>query len=613
MLVVAYSGCGEKFLEEEPKGTFAATGSLKSEADAKAAVDGGYWLLGGRIGGFNDFHGVKSMHFGAANWSDNYGNIDQYQFNADDGNLNVIWEQLYRGINNVNWAIKGIGEMPQGTIFGKVQGGDGKTYSMRDKYIAEARFLRGLAYFYLANLYGEVPMPLEPYTDAVADRPRFNIPKSTSAELYTQILADLQYAADVLPVKSNYGAADKHRASSGAAKALLAKAYLYMGDFQKYFPEGGPLNPQLMDANTAYDSAMAYAKEVIESQEYDLYDDYRKNGSTFPEYEYGAEHIFAFPHDILALNDQFGARCMPPDNPVGCEDPGWRGSRRLGRPIIRTMPLDYRRWATIIYSTVRKRFYPSRFWDQKNITVQNLTSNDGPIIRFAEVLLIYADAASERFDAVTPEAAEALSRIRKRATNFFGNVQTPGKETFVGFNIYDASTGQIGNVEELRANPSEYDVEWAGFGSSFTPTGVLYFSETDKSFKDFHEGMAIDYSLVDLSVGVPMQRLPEGSTKPENLNSKRADIDYVNLYLIRAEDLQNLSIEEFRSEVFNEYDYELLWEGTRTFDWRRKRRLLELEDWGKVRDGTLTERNYVFPLPQPEIFANPLLKQAQGW
>jgi hypothetical protein len=125
--------------------------------------------------------------------------------------------------------------------------------------------------------------------------------------------------------------------------------------------------------------------------------------------------------------------------------------------------------------------------------------------------------------------------------------------------------------------------------------------------------MAIDYSLVDLSVGVPMQRLPEGSTKPENLNSKRADIDYVNLYLIRAEDLQNLSIEEFRSEVFNEYDYELLWEGTRTFDWRRKRRLLELEDWGKVRDGTLTERNYVFPLPQPEIFANPLLKQAQGW
>ncbi|MFV0606511.1 MAG: RagB/SusD family nutrient uptake outer membrane protein [Niabella sp.] len=577
LLIISYS-CSNSFLEENPKGLYFAENSLITEQDAKAAVDGVYHTFAGRTGGFNDEGGVYDPLIGGSNQSENSWATRTWTFSSSDGRIKAIWEKLYQAINMANWAIKGIAEMPENIPFKSYTGADGQGYNYRDRFIAEARFQRALGYFYMVNFWGPIPMPIQPYIDA---NQNFFQNRASTDTIYRQIIADLEHAAAVLPLKSNYSTGDKHRASSGSAKAILSKVYLFMGDYQKYFPEGHALNPAIISADEAYDKAMQYAEEVIQSREYALYDDFRKTTSCFPEYEYGSEHVFAFPHDELALNnyDQWGARNMPQDNPVNCTLPGWRGNKNMNRICIRTMPCDYRRWATIIYSVRSRGFYGSRFWDQRHITNQNATGNDGYVIRFAEVYLIYADAANERNNGPTNKAAEYLSIVRKRATTFFGN--------------------------EATAQPFTHDVEWEGFGSKFVPTGTLYFDESTDSPGGTHQPLVVDYTLVDLAEGVPMQT---GGTR-----SRRATVDYTNLYLIQPEDLVAMTYTDFGENVYKERDWELFWEGTRLFDLRRKRRMEELPDYGRVSNGVIQPKHYLLPIPMSEILVNPNIQQNPGW
>lgn len=575
---VAIYSCDNSFLDENPKGLYFAENSLITEADAKAAVDGVYHTFAGRTGGFNDEGGVYDPLIGGSNQSENSWATRTWTFSATDGRIKAIWEKLYQAINMANWAIKGISEISENIPFKTYAAADGKQYTTRDRFIAEAKFQRALGFFYMVNFWGPIPMPTEPYIDA---NQNFFQNKATTAEIYTQIIADLEYAAAVLPLKSKYPTSDKHRASSGSAKAILSKVYLFMGDYQKYFSEGHALNPAILSANEAYEKSMQYAQEVIESGEYSLYDDYRKTTSTFPEYEYGSEHIFAFPHDELALNnyDQWGARNMPQDNPVNCTLPGWRGNKNMNRICVRSMPCDYRRWATIIYSVKGQGFYGSRFWDQRHITNQNSTGNDGYVIRLAEVYLIYADAANEKNNGPTQKAAEYLSIVRKRATTFFGN--------------------------EVSGEEFTHGVEWEGFGSRFTPYGSLYFDESTNSPGGTHVPLVVNYAQVDLNKGVPMQT---GASR-----SRRATVNYTDLYLIQAADLIKMNYSVFGESVYKERDWELFWEGTRLFDLRRKRRMEELPNYGRVSTGVIQSKHYLLPIPESEVLANPNIEQNPGW
>ncbi|HCX75252.1 MAG TPA: RagB/SusD family nutrient uptake outer membrane protein, partial [Algoriphagus sp.] len=135
---------------------------------------------------------------------------------------------------------------------------------LKTQYLAEARFLRAYFYFFLVRAYGDLPLidrPLNP-----AEYRQARVPKE---RIYEFIEEDLQFAADNLPEKSEYSASDLGRATSGAAKAFLAKVHLFQNDFQ---------------------AAFQVAQEVISSGEYALYPDYeaifRKEG------EHSSESIF---------------------------------------------------------------------------------------------------------------------------------------------------------------------------------------------------------------------------------------------------------------------------------------------------------------------------------
>jgi starch-binding outer membrane protein, SusD/RagB family len=114
------------------------------------------------------------------------------------------------------------------------------------KAVAEARFFRALAYFYLVRIWGPVPI-IESSDDAITSPNKRRI---ITDHVFRYIVDDLKKAESVLPLRSSYGSvSDRKRISKGAAQALLAKVYLYTKD---------------------YTNAKDYAQKVITSNEYGL-------------------------------------------------------------------------------------------------------------------------------------------------------------------------------------------------------------------------------------------------------------------------------------------------------------------------------------------------------
>lgn len=130
---------------------------------------------------------------------------------ANTENLN-IWKNLYSVIYQSNALQENIDLSP------------GMTSSTKKQLKAEARFLRALAYFYLVNLYGDVPLLLTTEVSSTSTATR-----TPSLQVYSQIIGDLQEAEDNLT--ESYPSSDKVRANKWTAASLLARVQLYKGDW----------------------------------------------------------------------------------------------------------------------------------------------------------------------------------------------------------------------------------------------------------------------------------------------------------------------------------------------------------------------------------------------
>jgi hypothetical protein len=270
--------------------------------------------------------------------------------------------------------------------------------ALKNRLKAENRFIRAFAYFNLVKVFGGVPIVLEPVPISTD---KF-IPRSSEQETYAVIDGDLKFAITHLPEKSEYPASDLGRVTKGAARALLAKTYLFRGDF----------------ANVE-----KYALEVINSGEYDLYPDYE--GIFRPEGENNVESVFevqaSTSPEINIGTDKYNTAQMPAPRGWGINWP----SEDLENAFE---PGDPRKGATILYkgetmydgvtidppaafTTLRynkKAYVP--FWEG------GTNSNDPGnvrLIRYADVLLMAAEAMNE--NGKPHEALTYLNKVRERA------------------------------------------------------------------------------------------------------------------------------------------------------------------------------------------------------
>ncbi|WP_299782621.1 RagB/SusD family nutrient uptake outer membrane protein [uncultured Formosa sp.] len=206
--LVTLNSCSDD-LEEELKGQLSES-NISTESDATALIDG---IYNGLLAGGWDYYASGVLARATDGITDvfilndsKYRPLETYDWSDEDISAD-LWASIYTVVDRANWAIlliEGIDE----TAFKDVS---------REQLIAEAKFLRGLAYYDLTGLFGSVPLKLEPtQSDEVG------LARTDLEAVYVQIEADFEYASTYLPGKSY----TPGKASKGAAYGLLAKTQL---------------------------------------------------------------------------------------------------------------------------------------------------------------------------------------------------------------------------------------------------------------------------------------------------------------------------------------------------------------------------------------------------
>jgi hypothetical protein len=223
ILLQGFSSC-RKELNYTPEVFVSAPSVYKDEPGAIAGVTGIYQQLQNLKKSDYDLIGVigtdevrccyQAQGYGSY-WAGVVG-MDVYDitFNSQNQDITGFWAGCYQGIANANAAI---------LYIPKIQGFAEPTVQTRLE--GEAHFMRALYYFYLVQMYGDVPMPLENTSFANG------LPRVPQQQVYAQIEADLKFAIANCWTKNKLSANDIGRASVEAAKGLLGKVYLTLHDY----------------------------------------------------------------------------------------------------------------------------------------------------------------------------------------------------------------------------------------------------------------------------------------------------------------------------------------------------------------------------------------------
>ena len=208
-----FTSCND-FLNEQLKVEYTSSNFYTTPENATAAVNGIYnSLYGNTLWIFGDVGSDDAVKGGNPGDQPGIVGIDDFTATSDNGVLITFWQATYETIARANNAIFYISPM-------KIDA------TLRNRLVGEAKFLRAYSYFNLVNIFGKVPLKLEPQITSAT----INVGLSEVATLYAQIEKDLTEAAAVLP--PSY-ASEKGRVTKGAAYGMLAKTDLY----EKKYPE----------------------------------------------------------------------------------------------------------------------------------------------------------------------------------------------------------------------------------------------------------------------------------------------------------------------------------------------------------------------------------------
>ena len=395
--LVVITSCKKNFLDVPPQGQQAAEQFWTSEADATKAVNSIYANLRGWTEvafapialeslGSDDTETGSDPSDGSVPFMNTYNN---FTVTSTQGQLSDFWNGRYQTINLCNQVIDNIPAISMDA-------------GLKARYIAEAKFVRAYQYFRLVRAFGDVPLRLSLPKDAS----EYNLPRTAKAQVWAAIEKDLTDAAGVLP--ATYTGADLGRATKGAAYALHAKVAMYQAKWT--------------DVKSLTEKVVGY--------------------SLFPNYEalfriqneFNAESIFE-------INAKYIAGDCPASNSQYSMVQGVRSVARGGWGFnVPTTdlansyePNDPRRDATIIFrgettpsgdnipGTV-----PNPMYNQKSYVPFTHPSNQNcgegseqniRVIRYAEVLLMNAEANNELGNSAPALASLELVRARARAGN----------------------------------------------------------------------------------------------------------------------------------------------------------------------------------------------------
>lgn len=395
LLILLLTSCN-KILVEKPK-TVAVENFYNTAQEIESATNAIYEPL--RSNNMVEQIVILDAH---TDWG--YGRGSRGDYNAMQGfnaaninNAGARWNTFYLAIRNANLVIQ---NAPNGSSISQED---------IDRNVAEAKFLRAFSYFQLVRNWGGIPLRTE---ENMTER---DLAKSSADDVYSLIVADLKYAESNLPeVQTLVGKPTKY-----AAKTMLADVYLTLGK---------------------YPEAAGEANDVIQSNKYSLVPVTGKHDFQWnlfgPTIVTTPEEIFYFKYArqpgqgnwILWVlshpstgNFNFGgayAHYSDATNPFYIS---WNDN-------------DIRKslWDKIDFGLGPNTLVSSKYVDPESIEKNNGAGNDLPIYRYADALLIYAEATCMASNGPTAEGVEALNKVHRRA---YG--KAPDVPSDVDFDIAD--------------------------------------------------------------------------------------------------------------------------------------------------------------------------------
>ena len=391
--VLVLFGCSK--LEENPRSLVVSDKFYLTESQAIAAVNGTYRKL------YETGQSLYNSLFqiGVEMATDDYEAgprarnahvraISGLTHDPSNDRMEQLWQQSYDAINAANINIDRLEKMEEKQI----------NINLRNRLIHEAKFLRALHYFNLVRWFGAVPLVKTPVSSLTQEE--LYVEQATEEEVYEQIQNDLQEAVN-LPRHTAYADADRGRATSGAAKSLLSKVYL---------------------TRRFWEQARNIAKDVIETEGYSLFEEF---GDVFAiDKKNGKEHIFSaqFQGNSGYEGNSLASRSAPADIPGINGD--YADALHVAGGLYESFEEhDVRRQITFTqgltspvdgkyYALSRPQFH--KYYDETVVGNQEQSSINLPIIRYAEVLLIYAEAENE-LHGVNENARNAINAVRRRA------------------------------------------------------------------------------------------------------------------------------------------------------------------------------------------------------
>lgn len=408
-----------KVLDKKPTDFVEPGNYYNSESDLNLALTAVYDLLG------NEYLYTSSLWFQLgictdeafyAYSSNSYSAPMFYQYDYTNVYITGLWQQCYIGIERANLLIANINRPAMDE-------------TKRQAILGEALFLRAYYHFLLVSNYGDVPLKLTPSTDVNS----VNIARTPAREVYEKIIADLKEAE--AKVKTITVIGHSSRVSKTAIQGILARVCLYMA--------GNPLQDQ-----SKYAEALHWSKQVVASNEHALRTTYN---ATITNSAYSQifinesqdiydvkECIWEADFNTNGNNTAYWEMGKLGTMSLGCNnlDTGFAGSNI--KTSIKLYNLygsgDYRRdWAIAPFyfvsttTTASRTYYTAsniigrdagkwrRYYEPLSPAKQQYVNGTNfPILRYADVLLMLAEAENE-VNGATAIAYDAINQVRRRA------------------------------------------------------------------------------------------------------------------------------------------------------------------------------------------------------
>ncbi|OHX63803.1 RagB/SusD family nutrient uptake outer membrane protein [Flammeovirga pacifica] len=339
-----------------------------------------------------------------------------YSLSQTDEQVEVHWTNIYQLINRANNVI----DLAQ-----KAKGDD----ELRNRYIAEARFLRAFSYMDLVQFYGGVPLRLKPTVNIETE---LGESRATEAEVWNVIIEDLEFAEQYL-IEDHTGV--EGRATKWAAKGLLAKAYLTMGGY----PNANYQDPMW------FEKSAQKAYEVISGSGKILNPTTEGNPGAFTEYgqqflesgENSQESIFEiqFHYSQDNTGSGWGSRTITSKGEYNESEYGTFYTKGGGTVVGTDFALSFEdkdirfQWSIGPYALKAgnvRQVKPFSGWTCYKFKWENFPTNswetsvNAPVLRLADIYLIFAEASNEALgdpnsSTYGMSAYDAINQVRKRA------------------------------------------------------------------------------------------------------------------------------------------------------------------------------------------------------